>query len=116
MGFCFPGLNASGSDLPPRRECVETWHDDLFRLLPKLELLLLIGRHAQRYHMGRQVAGKRLSELMADWRQHYRPEQKTRVFPLPHPSWRNSGWLNRNPWFEAELLPVLRADIRRLIG
>lgn len=124
MGFCFPGVNAQGSDLPPRRECAGTWHEQLFRLLPNLGLLLLIGQHAQRFHLGKAAAGKRLDELMRDWRQIYAPEHSPdampgggpRTLPLPHPSWRNSGWLKRNPWFEAELLPVLRADIRRLIG
>jgi len=116
MGFCFPGTNAAGSDLPPRRECAENWHGELFALLPGIELFLLIGQYAQRFHMGDAVRGKSLHALMLDWRSVYRIGDRVRKLPLPHPSWRNSGWLKRNPWFEAELLPVLRADIRRLLG
>ena len=116
MGFCFPGTSKAGSDLPPRRECAETWHGQLFELLPQIELFLLIGQYAQRFHMGKAVKEKSLHELMVDWRAVYRVDNRVRKVPLPHPSWRNSGWLKRNPWFEAELLPVLRADVRRLVG
>jgi uracil-DNA glycosylase len=34
------------------------------------------------------------------------------VFPLPHPSWRNTAWLKKNPWFESDLLPELRRRIQ----
>jgi uracil-DNA glycosylase len=40
---------------------------------------------------------------------------RPRLIPLPHPSWRNSGWLKRNPWFEAELVPELRAAVREAL-
>ncbi|TIT29276.1 MAG: uracil-DNA glycosylase family protein, partial [Mesorhizobium sp.] len=39
-----------------------------------------------------------------------------KVLPLPHPSWRNTGWLKRNPWFEMDLLPFLRSEIRYRLG
>lgn len=116
MGFCFPGTDASGGDLPPRRECAQSWHDLLFAQLPQLQLLLLIGRHAQLYHMGPAVARQSLGDTVREWRCTYRPAARVRRLPLPHPSWRNSGWLKRNPWFEEELLPVLRADVRTLLG
>lgn len=116
MGFCFPGLDAKGSDRPPRRECASTWHERLFGLLPQLDLLLLVGAYAQRWHLP-SSRRERLSDIVADWRKISQPGPtrtfaKTCAFPLPHPSWRNTGWLKARPWFEAELLPVLRAEVR----
>lgn len=105
MGFCFPGQDAKGGDLPPRAECARTWREPLFALMPQLDLVLVIGAYAQRWHLGKD-ARPSLTETVADWRA-YAP----RVVPLPHPSWRNNGWLRKNPWFERELLPDLRARI-----
>jgi uracil-DNA glycosylase len=110
MGFCFPGLNAKGGDLPPRRECAETWHEPLFKHLPQLELILLVGQYAQAWHLGR-MRKTSLTETVAAWRE-YQP----RFIPLPHPSWRNNAWIKKNPWFEEDLLPILKRDVRRLIG
>jgi uracil-DNA glycosylase len=118
MGFCFPGYDAQGGDLPPRRECRALWHDRLFALMPQIETILAIGRHAQVYHLGRlgrrPPAGARVADIVADWRQSM--TSHPRVIPLPHPSWRNVGWLKRHPWFEDELLPVLREEVARLIA
>lgn len=117
MGFCFPGNDAAGGDLPPRPECRTLWHDQLFEALPQIETVLAIGRYAQAYHFARLGCAlprnASVSEIVARWRafQNARP----RVFPLPHPSWRNTGWLKRNPWFEAEVLPALRAEVARLV-
>lgn len=110
MGFCFPGLNAKGGDLPPRRECAEAWREQLFKLLPQIELTLLVGQYAQAWHLG-AARKESLTATVADWRE-YGP----RFIPLPHPSWRNNAWIGKNPWFEAELLPVLRREVRRLMG
>jgi len=116
MGFCFPGYDTSGADLPPRRECRELWHDRLFAALPQIETVLAIGRYAQAYHFRRLGYALPLTasvtEIVKRWREfeNIRP----RLIPLPHPSWRNSGWLKRHPWFDAELLPVLRAEVMRL--
>ena len=113
MGFCFPGYDAAGGDLPPRRECAARWHDRLFALMPQVDVVLAIGGYAHRYHFARlgQPLPKtaRVDEIVRRWRdfQHAKP----RLFPLPHPSWRNTGWLKRNPWFETELLPDLRAAV-----
>ena len=119
MGFCFPGQDAKGSDLPPRRECVATWHDQLFAALPAFELILAVGRPAQLYHFRRLGLGHllkpSLTETVAEWRV-ARHASGARVYPLPHPSWRNTGWIKRNPYFEQELLPQLRADIARVLG
>jgi len=113
MGFCFPGYDAKKNDLPPRRECVQTWHDSIFALMPQLELILVIGQYAQAYHMG-SARRKTLTETVANWRQTFDEDRVPRILPLPHPSWRNSAWLKRNPWFEQDILPVLRAETARL--
>jgi uracil-DNA glycosylase len=114
MGFCFPGQDAKGGDLPPRTECAKLWHASLFSALPQFELVLAVGSYAQRWHLGAE-AGETLQATMLDWRKHLRRTAHPRVLPLPHPSWRNNGWLRRNPWFEAELLPVLRREVRALL-
>jgi uracil-DNA glycosylase len=117
MGFCFPGLDASGSDLPPRRECRKRWHDELFAVAGGFEVVLAIGRYAQDYHLARlghaPPKGASVAETVARWREF--ADARPRVFPLPHPSWRNSGWLKRHPWFEAELLPELRKEVGRVL-
>lgn len=114
MGFCFPGLDASGGDLPPRRECAPTWRETLFDALPQFELVLLVGQYAQRWHLGKR-AEKSLTATVANWRAYVTDGHGTRFLPMPHPSWRNNHWLKRHPWFEAELLPFLRWEVRRLV-
>ena len=108
MGFCYPGRNARGGDLPPRPECAPLWHPRLRQRLPNIELTLLVGQYAQRYYL--QGGRKRnLTETVRAWRE-YLPE----FLPTPHPSWRSQNWLAKNPWFEAEVLPTLRALVRGL--
>jgi uracil-DNA glycosylase len=114
MGFCFPGQDAKGGDLPPRVECARLWHRNLFALLPQLELVLAVGSYAQNWHLGGEAGGS-LQATMLGWRRYLQPKRRPRVLPLPHPSWRNNGWLKRNPWFEAELLPVLRREVQALL-
>ena len=106
MAFCFPGYNAKGSDLPPPPICAQTWRQPALDMLPKVELILLVGGHAQKWHLGT----KNVTETVRDWRAH-----GPRFLPLPHPSWRNTAWLKKNPWFEAELLPVLRARVKEVL-
>lgn len=106
--FCFPGYDARGSDLPPPRICAGTWHDRVVEALPELRLRLLIGAYSQRIHLGRRGP---LTETVRGWRNHL-----PGTIPLPHPSWRNTAWLKRNPWFETELLPVLRAEVRKALS
>lgn len=115
MGHCFPGLDGKGGDLPPRRECAPAWRTRVLAALPDIELVLVIGRYAQGWHLGSKAAAD-LTATVADWRAIFAPGRKPRVLPLPHPSWRNNGWLRKNPWFEAELVPVLRAEVARLVG
>ena len=114
MGFCFPGYDAKKSDLPPRKECRATWHDRVFAAMPQIELIVVIGQYAQAYHMG-ESRRKTLTETVANWRETYQPDRTPRVLPLPHPSWRNTGWLKKNPWLDEDVLPVLRAEVQRLV-
>ncbi len=113
MGSCFPGLDAKGGDLPPRRECAERWRAALFAGLPDLELILVIGQYAQGWHLGRLEGG--LTGTVMRWREILAAPRRPRVLPLPHPSWRNNGWLKKHPWFEAELLPVLKREVARVM-
>lgn len=113
MGFCFPGLDAWGSDLPPRPECAPAWRARLLAKMPRIELVVCLGAHAMRWHMRAAWPGS-VDAAVKNWRAGL--ELNPAVMPLPHPSWRNSGWLNRNPWFSAELLPELRARVARLVG
>ncbi|WP_339086896.1 uracil-DNA glycosylase family protein [Hyphomicrobium sp. ghe19] len=115
MGFCFPGLRPDGSDLPPRRECAEIWRAALFAQLPSVKLLVIIGGYAQRWHLGQEAAKQGVNQTVQQWRDVYDADPSLRRIPLPHPSWHNNKWLERNPWFDADLLPVLRADVRRLL-
>jgi uracil-DNA glycosylase len=100
MGFCYPGVNANGGDNPPRPECAPLWHPRILPLLPDIRLTLLVGRHAQKRYLG---AKGNMTETVAAFR-----DRLPRYFPLPHPSWRTSGWQKNNPWFDADLLPALR--------
>lgn len=114
MGACFPGLDAKGGDRPPRRECAPAWRSALLAGLPELDLILVIGQYAQGWHLGRPPGG--LTATVARWRDILEASSRPRILPLPHPSWRNNGWLRKNPWFEAELLPVLRAEVAAVMG
>lgn len=108
MAFCFPGYNSQGADLPPPPVCGKTWHNQVMGELGEMPLSVLVGGHALKYHLG---ARSPVTETVAAWRDH-----APRVFALPHPSWRNTGWLKKNPWFEAELLPVLRARVKEVLN
>jgi uracil-DNA glycosylase len=114
MGFCFPGHDAAGGDLPPRRECAAHWHTRLFAAMPQLELVLLVGSYAQHWHLGRP-RGAGMTETVRAWRPSLTAPDTPRRVALPHPSWRNNAWLRVNPWFEQELLPAVRAEVRRLL-
>jgi uracil-DNA glycosylase len=109
MGFCYPGRDASGGDKPPRPECAPLWRARLLAQMPDVELVLAIGSYAQRWHLGDRVKAS-LWETVAAWRA-YQPD----VVPLPHPSWRNTAWLRRHPWFEAEVVPMLRERVAAIL-
>lgn len=103
MAFCFPGYDAKGSDLPPPPVCARTWRDRVVAALSDVKLTLLVGGYAHKWHL--EKPGN-VTETVASWRDHA-PD----TIPLPHPSWRNTAWLKKNPWFTEELLPVLRARV-----
>jgi uracil-DNA glycosylase len=114
MGFCFPGHDAAGGDLPPRKECAQAWHQRLFSLMPQLELVLLVGSYAQRWHLG--TSTRSMADAVSCWRAQLRAGERPRRVALPHPSWRNNAWLAANPWFERDLLPRLRRDVHLLMA
>jgi len=109
MGFCFPGT-VGGADLPPRKECAPLWRARLLPHLKAVRLTLLVGGYAQKWHLGK-AARPSLTETVRAWR-----DTGPGVIPLPHPSWRNTGWLKRHPWFEAEVLPDLRARVQAALA
>ena len=109
MGFCFPGSAKSG-DLPPRPECARTWHHQLLPLLQQVRIKIVLGQYALRYHLP-ELAGRPLSEVVATWR-----EWPADVVVLPHPSPRNQGWFKAHPWFESEVVPLLRTRVESLLG
>ena len=107
MAFCFPGYR-KGADLPPPPICSKTWHKPVMAQMTDVRLTLLVGGYAQKWHLKSQL---NVTDQVKAWRDH-----APNVFPLPHPSWRNTGWLKANPWFEAELLPQLRTRVQEIIN
>ena len=103
LGFCYPGTGKSG-DLPPLPICAETWRQKLLNSLDNIRLTLVIGQYAQAWHLPQ--THKTLTETVRNWSSY-----ADDVLPLPHPSPRNNIWLAKNPWFEAELVPVLQRRI-----
>jgi len=103
MAFCFPGYTAQGADLPPPVICAKTWHTQVMAEIDQPDLVLLIGGYAHKWHLGAKTT---VTETTRGWRAH-----APRLFPLPHPSWRNTGWLKANPWFASDLLPDLRQAV-----
>lgn len=110
MAFCFPGYDAKGADLPPPPVCAKTWRRAIVDGLSGIRLTLLIGGYAQSWHLN-GAAGRSVTSVVSEWRDHL-PD----AIPLPHPSWRNTGWVKKNPWFETELLPVLRTRVQEALA
>ena len=108
MGFCYPGKAASG-DLPPMKRCAETWRSLVLEQLSHIQLNLVIGTYAQHWHLGKTDLN--LTETVRTWK-----NIESDVIPLPHPSPRNNIWLKKNPWFEKDVLPVLRGSVRQALG
>ncbi len=106
MAFCFPGYRR-GSDLPPPPICARTWRAQVMQALPEVRLTIVIGGYAQKWHLGVKSG---VTETVRRWR-----DFSPAVLPLPHPSWRNTAWLKRNPWFGTELLPVLRTRVQEVL-
>ncbi|MCY4300585.1 MAG: uracil-DNA glycosylase family protein [Aestuariivita sp.] len=108
MAFCFPGTDGGGADLAPPPICARTWHTRVMNVLDNVSLKILIGGYAHRWHL---ACRSRVTDTVANW-QSYAPS----IVPLPHPSWRNNAWLKANPWFEEELIPVLRCRVREVMS
>ncbi|QIE46474.1 uracil-DNA glycosylase family protein [Pseudohalocynthiibacter aestuariivivens] len=107
MAFCFPGYDSKGADLPPPAICRRTWHDRVMDCLSRVQLRILVGGYAQKHHLDK--AGT-VTDTVRGWRDH-----APGTFVLPHPSWRNTHWLRKNPWFEAELIPALRTRVKEVM-
>jgi len=107
MGLCYPGRLPNGGDAPPRTECAPLWQARLLHAMPEVRLTLLVGGYALTHVLGKGP----MSERVAAFRD-YLP----RYFPLPHPSWRTTGWERKNPWFQAEALPALRQAVAEALG
>ena len=107
MAFCFPGYDAKGSDLPPPPVCAQSWHAQVMQSLPDIRLTVLVGAYAHRWHLGGRQP---VTRTVQGWRDH-----APRLFPLPHPSWRNTAWLRKNPWFAADVLPALRHAVLKVM-
>jgi len=105
MGFCYPGKGRSG-DLPPRSECAPLWHERILSTITDRRLTLLVGSYAQAHYF----KSRKLTETVRVFAAH------PGFFPLPHPAWRSAIWIKRNPWFETEVLPALRAEVRNALG
>lgn len=108
MGFCYPGSSTTG-DLPPRSECAPAWRKALLTRLRKLKLTLVIGQYALAYHLPNDSGS--VTEAVQAWQKNW-----PHTIPLPHPSPRNNLWIKRNPWFEAELVPMLRTRVEEVLA
>ena len=109
MGFCYPGTGKSG-DLAPRPECAEKWRQQLLDAMPQIELILVIGMYAQKWHMP-ELKKQTLTQTVKDWKDCW-----PKLRPLPHPSPRNNIWLKKNPWFEKVIIPTLQKKIQALLS
>lgn len=108
MGLCYPGRLPKGGDAPPRPECAPLWHPRLLPLMPDIRLTLLVGSYAQARAFGKGTMTERVRAF-----REYLPAGRV---PLPHPSWRTSGWERRNTWFNEDLLPELRARVAAVLA
>ena len=108
MAFCFPGTDPKGGDYPPPQRCAEQWRARLLDQLPNVELHLLVGSYAIDWTRGRRSP---MTGAVANWREHL-----PHAIPLPHPSWRNTAWLKKNPWFEEDVTPYLRLRVAEILA
>lgn len=108
MAFCFPGYDAKGSDLPPPKLCASTWRQRVLDSLSNIQMTILVGGYAHKWHL---AGAGNVTETVKNWQDHA-PE----IFALPHPSWRNTAWLKKNPWFEQDLLPVLKSRVKEVLN
>lgn len=110
MGFCFPGSNPKGGDLPPRKECAPQWHEPLLEKTRKVQLVVLVGTYAQKYYLGKDMK-KNLTETVK-----FGYEYLPKYFPIVHPSPLNFRWQAKNPWFKTDVLPSLKNEVNKILN
>jgi len=109
MGFCYPGKNPKGGDMPPRKECAPHWHEQILEYLPQAEMIILIGNYAQKYYLGKKRK-KNLTETVRTFEEYF-----PKFFPVVHPSPLNYRWMGRNSWFEKDVLPILKMRVHEIL-
>lgn len=110
MGFCFPGSfdgQSKRGDKPPQAMCAQLWRQPLLEQLVNIELTLILGKYAMAYHLDTQIP---LTQAVENW-QDYWPDKMV----IPHPSPRNNIWLKKNPSFETEQVPLLKAKVTSIL-
>lgn len=108
MDFYYPGKGKTG-DLPPRKFIAEEYHEDIMKLMPKIQLIILIGEYAIKYYL-KDTRKKNLTETVKCF-QEYLPK----YFPIVHPSPLNFRWQAKNPWFERDVVPVLKQKVHTIL-
>jgi uracil-DNA glycosylase len=112
MGLCYPGrMENGGGDKPPRKECAPLWHSTILNHLEQIELTLLVGSYAQNYYL-KGLKQKTMTQTIQNWRSY----QDQKLFPLPHPSWRVTQLINKNPWLETDVFPALRKQVHTILN
>ena len=109
MDFYFPGRGKTG-DLPPRKFIAEDYHEKMLALMPKIKLTILIGEYAIKNYL-KDTKKENLTETVRCF-QEYLPK----YFPIVHPSPLNFRWQAKNPWFEKDVVPMLRQKVHEILG
>ena len=109
MDFYYPGKGKTG-DLPPRSFIAKEYHKDILDLMPDIKLTILIGSYSMKYYLGKSMK-ENLTETVRSYKE-YLP----RYFPIVHPSPLNFRWQKANPWFEGEVVPVLRDKVHKILA
>ncbi|MDB5183868.1 MAG: uracil-DNA glycosylase [Candidatus Saccharibacteria bacterium] len=109
MDFFYPGKGAHG-DLPPRKNFAAKWHPKLLELMPNIQLIILVGSYAQKHYLAGDAKTNLTQTVLAY--EEYLPT----YLPLVHPSPLNFRWLSKNPWFETELVPILKEKVASIIN
>jgi len=109
MDFYYPGKGKTG-DLPPRSFIAKEYHKDILDLMPDIKLTILIGSYSMKYYLGKEMK-ENLTETVRSYKE-YLPK----YFPIVHPSPLNFRWQKANPWFEGEIVPVLRDMVGKILA
>ena len=109
MDFYYPGKGKTG-DLPPRSFIAKEYHKDILDLMPDIKLTILIGSYSMKHYLGKSMK-ENLTETVRSYKE-YLPK----YFPIVHPSPLNFRWQKANPWFEGEVVPVLRDKVHKILA